>query len=864
MQTNAPIAHAVLETALEDSGFVWQRDACCWGFSFGWSADDDGRLRLALRTISEQPPAAAVRRQCHAFPAVLLLAPSESLLYTRNATQRLPAAASEAAQLRLIDDWRNAPPPPPSDKACESALLALLEFHAEVFPATAEEEQAPAGPLFAWFRAWLGVEESAADPLETALRRAAVRALSDWQALEDAPQRPAAFLSQVYGRLASRLDASRRRRLGAWFTPAKLADGMARAAWRLLEELSERPAPVWILEPAAGFGTLAEAAALCRPDGWPAPRLTAVEADEDSATVCRLAFGRERGVETLNQDWLQDRDAVEEWIAAFRRMEPKPLLLVIGNPPWSGISKHMNSWVQELIEDYKNGNGAALPERKHWLSDEYVKFFRLAQYLFERTEAEGALAFVSSHSWLDNPTFRGMRERIAAQFETLRVIDLHGSSLKREAVPEGAADENLFGVKQGVCLTFAGRSAHLSRLNQWAEGWGTAQEKIEALADGLEWKPLRPEAPDWLLTPRPVTARHRKPLSCSIADLFQLFGSGVVTARDAFAIADRPEWLLRRVEELRDPRNTDAELRERWQLRDTSSFRLSASRRILRELSEDELAACVQPILYRPFWRRWVFYHDAVVERRVFRLMQHLTRPNLALVTVRRSAAGDPAGYYLAAQGLVSQGAIRADNQSIDYVFPLWRHERPDGLYDEDAPLEPTPNLNREALLLPEYRYGFGLEPEAVFGYLYALCNATGYREAYGAELRADFLRVAWVDEADRFSALSELGLRLARLHAAGLPDDGPPTGAEPPDLNRPRRGRPRASAASAEDDPLSGYQIGAYPIPAYWAKRHLPYLATDAAWVERRRAQLADLVAESLRLQGEIDIIAPLGYWAG
>ena len=48
-----------------------------------------------------------------------------------------------------------------------------------------------------------------------------------------------------------------------------------------------------------------------------------------------------------------------------------------------------------------------------------------AQYFIEKN-GEGILAFINNHSFLDNPTFRGMRWNLLKTFDKLYILDLHG------------------------------------------------------------------------------------------------------------------------------------------------------------------------------------------------------------------------------------------------------------------------------------------------------------------------------------------------------------------------------------------------------------------------------------------------------
>ena len=128
-----------------------------------------------------------------------------------------------------------------------------------------------------------------------------------------------------------------------------------------------------------------------------------------------------------------------------------PIMCIIGNPPYSGISQNMGDWIVKLIEDYKYIDGVHFKERKHWLHDDYVKFIRMSEHLIEKN-GEGVLGFITNHGYLDNPTFRAMRWRLMQTFDKIYVLDLHGNANKREVTPEGDADKNVFDIRQGVAI----------------------------------------------------------------------------------------------------------------------------------------------------------------------------------------------------------------------------------------------------------------------------------------------------------------------------------------------------------------------------------------------------------------------------
>ena len=154
--------------------------------------------------------------------------------------------------------------------------------------------------------------------------------------------------------------------------------------------------------------------------------------------------------DTLFASWLS-REANE----ASRIKRDMPIMVAFGNPPYSGISSNMNSWIaKNKIEDYKYVDGVHFGERKHWLNDDYVQFIRLGEHYIEKN-GEGVLAYISNNAFLNNPSFRGMRWHLLNTFDDIYVLDLHGNSSQKETAPDGSKDDNVFDIRQGVAITIA-------------------------------------------------------------------------------------------------------------------------------------------------------------------------------------------------------------------------------------------------------------------------------------------------------------------------------------------------------------------------------------------------------------------------
>src|SRR5690606_4532513 len=131
-----------------------------------------------------------------------------------------------------------------------------------------------------------------------------------------------------------------------------------------------------------------------------------------------------------------------------------PILVILGNPPYSGHSSNTGEWISDVIKEYYKVDGKPLGEKNpKWLQDDYVKFIRFSQWKIDQA-GEGVLGFITNHSYLDNPTFRGMRQSLMNSFDEIYILDLHGNSKKKEKAPDGTKDENVFDIQQGVAVAF--------------------------------------------------------------------------------------------------------------------------------------------------------------------------------------------------------------------------------------------------------------------------------------------------------------------------------------------------------------------------------------------------------------------------
>ena len=226
----------------------------------------------------------------------------------------------------------------------------------------------------------------------------------------------------------------------------------------------------------------------------------------------------------------------EAWSASIVKHD-MPIMVLVGNPPYSGNSAN-SSWeiikgkkrpnfIGRLIRDYYFVDGRPLGEKNpKWLQDDYVKFIRWGQWRIERTGA-GVLAFITNHGYLDNPTFRGMRQQLMKTFDEIYILNLHGNSKKRECAPDGSKDENVFDIQQGVAIGIFIKKPTKAKSTSiyYADLWGLRENKYSDLLEKdistTSWQQLQPETPFYLFVPYETNLRSEFDRCVNISEIFK-------------------------------------------------------------------------------------------------------------------------------------------------------------------------------------------------------------------------------------------------------------------------------------------------------------------------------------------------------
>ncbi len=458
------------------------------------------------------------------------------------------------------------------------------------------------------------------------------------------------------------------------------------------------------------------------------------------------------------------------------------ILIITGNPPYSGASSNEGLFEWEVKATYgiepefqtieiekkvkladkiktllkniqtqkQGGSQNALKELKKlhskyklqdeknpkWLLDDYVKFMRFAQNKIESL-GHGLFGFISNNAFLDNPTFRGLRRSLLECYDELYILNLHGNARKKEKTPQGADDENVFNIKQGVSINLFVKKAQTTKQKiHYYDMYGERAEKYAFLAqndlNSIEWLELTPREPFYLLLPLKTRLLDEYEQGFSVKDMFQISSVGIVTGKDRIFIANNTESLKEQV------------------------------LKYCNEFNEQY----IKDIHYRPFDIRKVYYDTKKLERARENTFKHMlppptnpktpnqTRKNVALITSRRFCQSQKSGVGFVSNKISDLRTWTCPGmEGGDYVNPLYH------------------NPNYTENFTPEFRgfidkhYNHSFEPLEILGYIYALLYSPNYRKRYEGFLKIDYPKILFTKNKDLFRALSLLGIELIGLH---------------------------------------------------------------------------------------------------
>jgi len=456
------------------------------------------------------------------------------------------------------------------------------------------------------------------------------------------------------------------------------------------------------------------------------------------------------------------------------RVKREPILVIMGNPPYSGISSNINAWTEELLkkdldgaQSYYKVDGQPLRERNpKWLQDDYVKFLRFAQWKIQKA-GQGIVAMITNHSYLDNPTFRGMRQSLMKTFDEIYILDLHGNSLKKETTPDGSPDENVFDIRQGVAIVVFVKNNQGNEHKIFHRGlFGNREYKYEWLREQAfsenDYEKLSPISPYYFFVPSKTKEISHYLDWMKINEIFPVNSVGIVTSRDKFVIDENRIDLQRKLDLFTNLSLSDEIIKPTCMVKDTSDWKIGEARKELALVDDQGL---IKEILYRPFDKRYIIYHKAVIERMRSEVMRHMLKDNIGLVVGRQGkVVGENFVWNLA---FITDSVIDFNlfYRGGGLCLPLYLYN---DTYDRillNIENIKEPNISPKILKFSSNQYSHLFPPETILSYVYAILYSNIYRETYADFLKFDFPRVPFTADGTLFHQMAALGKHLIDLH---------------------------------------------------------------------------------------------------
>ena len=587
-------------------------------------------------------------------------------------------------------------------------------------------------------------------------------------------------------------DPDLRKQLGVWYTPAEVVRYMVVRVDKALKGdlgIAEGLAAenVYVLDPCCGTGAyLAEVlrriaanlegqglgaltgarvkqAATERVFGFeimPAPfvvahlqvgltmqELDAPLADDETERAGVFLTNALTGWEPRTNKPLPFPELEEERDRAERVKQERPILVILGNPPYNGFAGMAVDEERGLSEAYRTTKRVRRPEGQG-LNDLYVRFFRMAERRIAEKTGQGVVCFISNYSWLDGLSFTGMRERYLEAFDSVRIDCLNGDKYKTGKVaPDGSPDPSIFstegdpvGIQVGTAIATLVRKAEHTPADDvgFRHLWGQAKPaELIATADaepGTLYEGIAPVLPLGLPFVRTAVSDAWFDWP-SLPDLFPVSFPGVKTSRDGFLVDVDLDRLRVRIGDYFDATLSHEEIARRYPagMKATARFNAGAVRDTLLKRGGPDEAGFIR-FAYRPFDNRWLYWEKdtKLLDEKRADYRPHVFEENLWLSAAQhlRKGANEPQTCFTVQMGclhLIERTAL---------MFPAWLLD--DGFGSE---VEGSRRVNL-SVAAQRYLHRLGASVEDLFHHVLAVLHDPAYGEANAGALRMEWPRI--------------------------------------------------------------------------------------------------------------------------
>lgn len=455
---------------------------------------------------------------------------------------------------------------------------------------------------------------------------------------------------------------------------------------------------------------------------------------------------------------------------AYAIKDKKDIMVIAGNPPYVLNSKtpcNKTTEIGRLLESYYKINGEPLGDRQtRHLRNTYVQFLRYAQNEVSEKGA-GVVGVITNHGFVTNNTFRGMRKSLMDTFDSIYILDLHGNSNRSESPPENVRDENVFGIKAGVCISFfvktEGDEGGACKIFHY-DLWGTKEEKQKFLTENSfesmkdMWTEISPFAPSYYFSSdgpdKSVNDEYES--FPSMTDIFPSNSIAVITNRDKLAIHLDRETVSKVLDCLQE--GWDNDLAEILRL-DEKDEKIKEKAKAFRAYFKKHPVkkSRIGKILAKPFDERFSYFDGrsgGLVHRPGEDMRQTVEKEgNHAIAVVKNPNSSEWNHAFsvdkTAMASIMTDGAIQ--------LFPLYLYDSAGDAHD---------NLSFDIRRYLKRLYKKEADAHSVMGYVHAVLHSNLYRSKYKKSLSAAGVGYPRIPFADykTFASLASLGNDLIHV----------------------------------------------------------------------------------------------------
>jgi len=567
----------------------------------------------------------------------------------------------------------------------------------------------------------------------------------------------------------------------------------------------------------------------------------------------------------------------EESHLAGRVKKEQPILVILGNPPYSVSSVNKSDFIEKEMDVYKED---VRDERNiQPLSDDYIKFIRFAHWKINH-DGKGIIGMITNNSYLSGLIHRGMRKKLLESFNEIYILNLHGNSRIGEKCPDGSKDENVFDIQQGVSIALFIKKEKQKKPCKvfYQDVYGIRGKKYEFLNKhdftSTKWKKLCTSDPYYFFEEKVFPSQEVYNKFWSVQSIFIQSSSGVTTHRDHFVVGFTKEEIKQRMRTFTSDL-PDEIVRQGLDLKDTTDFKLKEAR---EKLKKEDWKESILPYSYRPFDNRYICYMTELIDRDRHDVMQHFSKENLGLVIMRQYLYEPVKIYnYIFCVEKLSDRRLFISNRGAGIVFPLYLFRTKDNpkkrsfssvmmLFEPEADYGvKKPNLSAEIIDSLSKTFKKTPSPEDIFYYIYAVLYSEIYRTKYAEFLKIDFPRAPFTKDYKLFKKMTECGNWLVDLHLLKSPElDSPIARFQGKGDNKVEKIKYGQGKVYLNNDQyfegilseVWQYQIGGYQVCDKWLKvRKGRILSLDDI---RHYCKVVTAIKKTIEIQKKIDNLYP------